>query len=168
MPTTRFQRFVFALLTVAITVHVFVFYNLAIAMGGMSNAVFAAAWRIVPIEFACALALELLVGSPLSAKLAFRVVDPRTDKPFLVETAIICATVGIMCPLMSLAATVIYDGFGAEFLAQWLQKIVINFPMAFFSQLFFIQPLVRTLFRALFRRQLSHAKSGTATGCAAA
>ena len=36
-------------------------------------------------------------------------------------------------------------------LANWLKLVCCNFPFAFFSQLFFIQPLVRTLFRALFR-----------------
>lgn len=34
MPTTKPQKLIFAVLTVIITVHLFVFYNLAIEMGG--------------------------------------------------------------------------------------------------------------------------------------
>ncbi len=154
MPTTRFQRLVFAFLSVGITVHVFVFYNLAIAMGGMSNRVFAAARSVVGIEFAIAFLLEVLIAGLLSLKLAFKVVDPRVDRPFIVMTAIICATVGLMCPMMSFAATILYDGITREFLAQWMQKLAFNFPLAFFSQLFFIQPLVRFLFGLLFRTRL--------------
>lgn len=46
-----------------------------------------------------------------------------------------------------------YTGFNlATLLANWLKLVCFNFPFAFFSQLFFIQPLIRTVFRALFRK----------------
>jgi hypothetical protein len=137
-------------MSVAITVHVFVFYNLAIAMGGMSNRVFAASRGIVGKEFVCAFLLEIFVAGPLSTRIAFSMVNPREDKPYIVTTAIICATVGLMCPMMSFVATILYDGFSVEFFAHWMQKMSLNFPLAFFSQLFFIQPLVRFLFGAIF------------------
>jgi len=162
MPTTRFQRIVFAFLTVAITVHLFVFYNLAIAMGGMSNQVFAASRGVIGVEFLFAILLEIFIAGPLSEKLAFRVVNPREDKPYIVTTAIICATVGLMCPMMSFVATILYNGFSAEFLAQWMQKIVFNLPFAFFSQLLFIQPLVRFLFGVLFKKQIREQASAYA------
>jgi hypothetical protein len=155
MPTTTFQRIVFAFLTVIITVPAFVCYNLAPEMGGMSNRVFFASLRLIPIEFAFAFALETLFVGRLANFLAFRAVNPAENKPFVVTTAIICATVGLMCPLMSFVATILYNGITPEFMAAWLQKIVHNFPFAFFSQLFFIQPLVRVLFGALFARQLA-------------
>jgi hypothetical protein len=56
-----------------------------------------------------------------------------------------------MCPSMSFAATVLYDGFTPEFLSNWLRKIVYNFPFAFFSQIFLIGPVVRLIFRGVFR-----------------
>ncbi|ADL53005.1 DUF2798 domain-containing protein [Clostridium cellulovorans] len=151
MPTTKFQRMVFAFLTVIITVHLFVFYNLAIKMGGMSNQVFMESWKVVPIEFAFAFLLEMLFVGPLSEKLAFRVVNPKDSKPYVITTAIICTTVAIMCPTMSFIATILYDGITIEFLAQWLQKIVFNFPFALLTQLFFIQPFVRFVFRSIFK-----------------
>ncbi|AEV28136.1 Protein of unknown function (DUF2798) [Sphaerochaeta pleomorpha str. Grapes] len=154
MPSTKLQRMVFAFLTVAITVHVFVFYNLAIEMGGMSNQVFIASKKIILIEFIFAFLLEILIAGPLSEKLAFRVVNSRENKPFVVTTAIICATVALMCPMMSFIATILYNGFSSEFISQWMQKIVFNFPLAFFSELFFIQPLVRFLSSKIFKTQL--------------
>ncbi len=60
MPTTKFQRVIYALLTVFITVHCFVFYNLAIEMGGMSNQVFIAARKVIWIEFVFAYLISLL------------------------------------------------------------------------------------------------------------
>ena len=37
-------------------------------------------------------------------------------------------------------------------LVQWLRLMCFNFPFAFFTQLFFIQPFVRTLFKLIFAR----------------
>ncbi|ODA39107.1 DUF2798 domain-containing protein [Desulfosporosinus sp. BG] len=124
MPTTKFQKVVFAFLSVIITVHLFVFYNLAIEMGGMSNQVFIASRKVIAIEFVFAFLLQIIIAGPLSLKLAFNFVNPREDKPYVVTTAIICATVGLMCPMMSFVATILYNGITIEFLAQWMQKML--------------------------------------------
>lgn len=97
-------------------------------------------------------------------KLAFKVVNPKCDRPFIVETAIICSTVCIMCPLMSFIATILYKLIPEimfhtcpistavlEFIPQFLQTFVINFPFALLGQLFFIQPLVRKIFSIIFK-----------------
>jgi len=55
---------------------------------------------------------------------------------------------------MSFVATILHDGITVEFFAQWMQKIVLNLPFAFFSQLLFVQPFVRFAFRALLKNQL--------------
>ena len=114
-------------------------------------------WAIVLIEFCLAYLLENILGSPLSFKLACRVFNPRETHPVLFETAIICATVGIMCPIMSFLAAFMYypyyNGFNFfTLLANWMKLVCFNFPFAYFTQLFFIQPLVRTLFKLLFVR----------------
>lgn len=155
MPRTKFQKVVFALLSVTITVHLFVFYNIAIEMGGMSNEVFVAARHVVLVEFLFAFLLQIFIAGPVSLKIAFSIINPREDKPYIVTTAIICSTIILMCPMMSFIATILYNGFTAEFLAQWMEKIVFNFPFAFFTQLFFIQPIVRFLFRNIFKKQLN-------------
>lgn len=165
MPITRWQKAIFAFITVFFTVHLFVFYNLSY-VGGYTLAqlesygipVFGrpvSIAAVILIEFICAYVLELLIGSPCSARLALRAVPPRENKPFVVETAIISATVCIMCPLMSLIAVFLYHDLGSMnlfgFLSAWLHTVMHNFPLAYFSQLFFIQPLVRLLYGLLAR-----------------
>lgn len=115
-------------------------------------------WAVVLVEFAFAFTLEMLVGSPASFKLACRVFDIRKTDPVLFETAVICATAAIMCPAMSLIAAFLYYPYYAGFnvislIAMWLKLVCFNFPFAVLSQLFFIQPLIRTVFKALFRRK---------------
>lgn len=179
MPRNQFQKMIFALITVVITVHAYVFYSLYVINGGMfmeltgETGVIAALnklggvyvfgspvpiWAVVLIEFVCAYTLEVLLGSPLSFRLASKVFEPQSTHPVLFETAIICATVGIMCPAMSFIAAFLYYDYQAGFnmwtlLANWLRLVCYNFPFAFFSQLFFIQPFVRTVFKLIFARK---------------
>lgn len=176
MPKNQFQRMVFAFITVLITVHAYVFYSLYVINGsvlceltGAGNVLAAIQqqggvymfgqylpiWAVVLIEFCFAYALELLIGSPCSFKLATKVFDPRETHPVLFECAIICATVGLMCPMMSFIAAWLYypyyEGFHMlTLLANWIKLVCFNFPFAYFTQMFFIQPLVRTVFKAIF------------------
>ena len=118
-------------------------------------------WAVVLIEFALAFTLENLLGSPLSFKLACKNFDPRSTHPVLFETAIICATVGIMCPAMSFIAAILYHNYQFGFniwalLAEWIKLVCFNFPFAFFTQLFFIQPAVRRIFRFLFAKDIKN------------
>lgn len=180
MPRNQFQRMVFAFITVIITVHAYVFFSLYVVHGDMfreltgESGVIAAInkiggvpvfgkpipiWAVILIEFALAYTLEVLLGSPLSFKLACKNFDIETTHPVLFETSIICATVGIMCPAMSFIAAFLYynyqDGFHLwTLLADWLKLVCFNFPFAFFTQLFFIQPFVRTVFKRLFAKDL--------------
>ncbi len=184
MPRNQFQRLVFALITVVITVHAYVFYSLYVVNGNVlmqingTNSVIAALnkqggvymcntylpiWACILIEFCLAYALENLMGSPLSFKLACRVFNPARNHPMIFETAIICATVGLMCPAMSFIAAWLYYPYYAGFniftlLANWLKLVCFNFPFAYFTQLFFIQPAVRVIFKALFRKDIEARK----------
>ena len=179
----------FALMTVVITVHAYVFYSLYVINGetlmrvtGESGVLAAIKsqggvmmfgnmlpiWAVVLVEFVLAYALEMTVGSPASFKLACRVFDPEKTHPVLFETAIICATVSIMCPAMSFIAAWIYYPYYAGFsiptlLANWLKLVCFNLPFALLSQLFFIQPLVRTVFKAIFARKQNESKQPAPT-----
>ena len=171
MPNTKIERIVFALLTVIITVHCFVFYCLAIEMGGMSLNVIKSAYStrtwiypipIVFLEFVCAFLCEMLIGSPVSMKLTFKKLNPKEATFEEIERSIIKNTVLIMCPLMSFIAVILYKvipagGFNAEFIPAFLQTVVINFPFALLSQIYFIQPLVKIIFSKLYRRQVVNA-----------
>ena len=184
MPRNQFHRMIFALLTVIITVHAYVFYSLYIINGNFFMSIEGATgvldgirlnggvmvfghpvpiWAVVLIEFCLAYTLECTIGSPCSFRLASKIFDPKTTHPVLFETAIICATVGIMCPAMSFLAAIIYYPYYAGFnmltlLANWLKLVCFNFPFAFFTQLFFIQPLIRTLFKLIFAGDIKKRK----------
>lgn len=118
-------------------------------------------WAIILIEFALAFLLECAVGSPLSFKLACRKFDPRQTHPAIFESVIINATVGIMCPVMSFLATFLYFPYSWErltaftFFAHWAKLVIFNFPFAFFTQMFFIQPFVRFCFRRIFAKDIA-------------
>lgn len=178
MPQNNFQRKMFALITVIITVHAYVFFSLYVVNGNTlmtvngETSVIAAInkqggvmmcgqmfpiWAIILVEFCLAYSLEIFVGQPLSFKFASKVFDMKTTHPVLFETAIICATVGIMCPAMSFIAAFLYYPYYMGFniftlLANWLKLVCFNFPFAYFTQLFFIQPTVRTIFKLIFDR----------------
>lgn len=180
MPRNQFQRTIFAFITVVITVHAYVFYSLYVVNGstlmevtGASSVLgairaqggvymfgtFLPIWAVVLVEFCLAFLLENVMGSPASFKLACRIFDPRETHPMMFETTIICATVGLMCPAMSLIATALYYPYYAgfhilTFFANWLKLVCFNFPFAFFTQLFFIQPAVRTIFKFLFAKDI--------------
>ena len=169
---------VFAFLTVLVTVHAYVFYSLYVINGSILMQVTGAdsvihainaqggvsmfgkmlpIWAIILIEFIFAYVLECVMGSPLSFKLACQNFELGKTHPVIFESAIICATVGLMCPAMSFLAAWFYYPYYAglnlfTLLANWLKLVCYNFPFAFFTQLFFIQPLIRTIFKLLFHK----------------
>lgn len=171
---------VFAFLTVVVTVHAYVFYSLYVVNGSILMSVnqadsvisainnqggvymfgaYLPIWAVILIEFCFAYLLEVIMGSPCSFRLARKVFDPAKTHPVIFESAIICATVGLMCPAMSFIAAWLYYPYYAGFniftlLANWLKLVCFNFPFAFFTQLFFIQPLIRTLFKFFFRKDV--------------
>ncbi|MCC8066657.1 MAG: hypothetical protein LIO94_06090, partial [Clostridiales bacterium] len=129
MPRNQFQRMVFAFLTVLVTVHGYVFYSLYVVNGATLMEVNGAdsvlhaiqaqggvymfgrmlpIWAVILIEFCFAYGLECVLGSPCSFKLACKNFDPAKTHPVIFESAIICATVGLMCPTMSFLAACFY------------------------------------------------------------
>lgn len=188
MPRNQAQRMFFAFVTVVITVHAYVFYSLyvingntfltyaSLASGTQVSHVLDAIrtlggvevfgnripiWGIVLIEFCLAYLLEIVMGSPCSFKLACKCFNPKETHPVIFESAIICATVGLMCPAMSFLAAILYYPYSVmdfnifTLLANWMKLVCFNFPFAFFTQLFFIQPLVRTIFKIVFRKDIA-------------
>ena len=80
---------------------------------------------------------------------------PKTLLEKIVFTVVMAAImvygmiVCIMCPVMSLVATVLFKepSFGT-----WVHTFGCNFPMALCWQMFYCGPLSRFIFRAIFRR----------------
>ena len=151
MPKNKFQEVIFTIMMVLVMVYAMICYNIALVTGGLTNAIFAAAFRELLFMAPLAFLLDLFLVSKFSFKKAYRIYNVKADNPFHLVLAISAVSVVCMCPLMSLAATLLFKHAGSEFLAVWIQTTALNFPMAFFWQFFFAGPLVRFLFGLFFR-----------------
>lgn len=150
MPKTKLQDVVFTIMMVIVMVYGMVVYNISMDMGGLTNKIFLMAFAELPVMGVIGFVLEMLIAGPLSKKLAFRMVTPGKDKMILVILAISAMTVCLMCPMMSLAATILFKGVDSQLPAKWIQLTVMNFPMALCWQIFIAGPLVRGGFRRIF------------------
>ena len=185
----QIQHLVYALITVVITVHAFVFYSLYVVEGdtlmqatGTASVLQAIdsqgsvymfgthlpIWLVIVVETVCAFVLAVSVGSPLAFRLASRKFDPRRNHPMIFESAVITATVCLMCPSMSLLADAFYypyyEGFDVvDFLCRWFRLVCYNLPFAYFSQMFFVQPFVRFAIRRIFPANIAQRDERNAT-----
>ena len=176
MPQNKKERAIFAFITVFITVHAYVFYSLYVINGNTLMALakktsvisainslggvyvfgqYLPIWVVVIVELCFAYICEMLIGQPFSFKMACKNFDIKKTDPVTFETAVITSTVAIMVPLMSFIASWLYYPYYMGFnlftlLANWLKLICFNFPFAYFTQLFFIQPCVRKIFKTIF------------------
>lgn len=153
MPKTKFQTVIFTLLMSFVMVYAMICYNIALNMGGMENSVFLSAFHEIVIMWPVAFVLELFVVDRLAHKLALKFTNPQKDNPKLFVIALSSMIVCLMCPSMSFVATLLFKKAGVQIVAVWLQTMVLNFPMAFFSQIFFIGPFVRWIFGLFFKNK---------------
>ena len=151
MPKTKFQNAVFTIIMALIMVYGMIVYNVALNTGGVTNATFVMALHELPIMMPIAAVLEFFVVAKLATKLAFTVVRP-TDRPQIITYAISTMIVCIMCPTMSLIATLLFKtpSFGT-----WIQTWGMNMPVALIWQLLYCGPLSRLIFRTIFHKQLA-------------
>ena len=131
-------------------VYAMICYNISLNIGGMTNQVFLMAFGEMKIMWPAAIILEFFVVEKLSTMLAFRIVSPQ-DKPIFITLAISSMIVCLMCPMMSLIATLLFKNAGSNFIAVWFQTTVMNFPMALCWQIFGAGPLGRLIFRTVMK-----------------
>lgn len=148
MPKNKLQDTIFTLIMATVMVYGMIVYNVALNMGGISGETFLAALHEMPIMVPAAFILEFFFVGKIAKKLAFTVMRPD-DRPQFITYAISICICCIMCPVMSLIATLLFKetkSFGV-----WVQTWGMNFPMAILYQLFYCGPFVRLLFRTLTR-----------------
>lgn len=150
MPKNKFQEVVFTAIMATIMVYGMIVYNVALNMGGVKGETFLAALHEMPIMVPIAFILEFFIVGKLAGMLAFKVMKP-TDRPQFITYAISICICCIMCPIMSLIATILFKdtkNFGT-----FIQTWAMNFPMALLYQLFYCGPFVRLIFRCIFREK---------------
>lgn len=151
MPKTKFQDVIFTIMMVLVMVYAMICYNIALNTGSMSFSVFLSAFHELIIMAPVAFILDFFFVSKAAKKTAFRIVDLKTENAFHLVLAISAISVMWMCPLMSLTATLILKNAGNNIVPVWIETTVMNFPMAFFWQICYAGPLVRFLFRHIFK-----------------
>ena len=151
MPKNKFQEVIFTIIMVFVMVYAMICYNIVLNTGTMTNETFLLAFHELTFMGPIAFILDFFIIGGLAKKIAFGIVDMRRDNPFHLVLAISAVSVAFMCPCMSFAATVLIKHAPAsQIIPTWLQTTAMNFPMAFFWQLFAAGPLVRFIFEKMF------------------
>lgn len=107
MPKTKFQEVIFTIMMVFVMVYAMICYNIALNIGGMSNKVFLSAFHELVIMGPIAFVLDFFFVGTIAKKKALKIVNPEKENPFHLVLAISFISVAFMCPLMSLAATIL-------------------------------------------------------------
>ena len=135
MPKTTVQKVIFGLLMSFFMVLAMEMYNTGLRNGGLTNAGILNALRELPLMFALCFLTSTVVGEPLAARLAARLAVPR-EWPFAAVLARSAMTVCVMCPAMSLWATVIFQQPGIELVPSCSRRWSAIFPWRFSGRSF--------------------------------
>ena len=152
MPKTLPERIFFTIVMAAIMVYGMIVYNVALNTNGVTNATFVMALHEMPIMVPVAFVLEFFVVEKLATKLAFLFMRPA-DRPQFITYAVSICICCIMCPIMSLIATMLFKD--THTFGTFIQTWGMNFPCAVLWQMFYCGPLVRLIFRLIFREKKS-------------
>ena len=151
MPKNKFQEVIFTIIMVICMVYCMICYNIALNVGGMQNQVFLLAFQELIIMGPIAFILDFFVVSKFAHHKAMQILNNNfMDNPFKIVLAISAVSIICMCPLMSLAATLLFKDAGSQVIAVWIQTTALNFPVAFFLQFCFVGPFVRFVFGKIF------------------
>ena len=164
MIKTKTQGIIFGIIMSYTMAYGMEVYNIAIKMafnlqaGGfsnMTNIVFWEALKEAAYMGAFVFLFSNLWGNRLGARFAERRCDPKKDNPYFCTLMRQGGTVAVMCPTMSLVATILFNivlGGDAwiNLPAIWIGTLMKNFPMAFFWNFFAAAPFSHWLFSKLF------------------
>lgn len=166
MPSTKTQKIIFGLIMSYAMAYGMEVYNTAIKMGiplqegGFSNLTGVVFWEAFKEALYMGLivfVLSSLFGNRLGAYIASRHCNPAVDNPYLCRLLRQGGTVAVMCPTMSLAASILFSlilgGASLSSLpAIWIGTVIKNFPMAFSWNFFAAAPFTNWAFRKIFRK----------------
>lgn len=151
MPKTIFQSIIFTTMIVFCMVYCMTVYTISLNSGGLSYGDFLTALKEMWVEFVVVFLLIFCFVTKTARKLALRIFNPENDNPMFLILSIQSFTVCIIVPLITLFATFFHNGFTSEWFVQWITLAFTCYPMAFFLQIFLVGPLVRNIFRLIFK-----------------
>ncbi|MCD8054645.1 MAG: hypothetical protein LUF00_11545 [Lachnospiraceae bacterium] len=163
MPKTKTQGIIFGLIMSYAMAYGMEVYNVAIKegvnlfAGGLSNMTNIIFWEA--LKEAAYMGLFVFItsslwGNRLGAGFMERHCDPQRDNPYFCQLMRQAGTVAVMCPTMSLIASILFNVIlaGASFTqlpAIWVGTVLKNFPMAFFWNMFAAAPFSHWIFGKL-------------------
>lgn len=167
MPKTKLQGIFFGVLMSVTMAYGMEVYNIAIKEGystmaggfsSMENSVFLDALIETSYMWVLVFLFSNLWGNKIGHKLAGKIIRPTKDNPFFATIVISGCTVLIMCPTMSVAASVLFNVILAhapisQLPAIWAGTVLKNFPMALLWNLFAAGPLTRLIFGGVIRQR---------------
>lgn len=167
MPRNQKQGFIFGLIMSYAMAYGMEIYNVAIKEGihltangfsNMTNEIFLDVLTEASYMGLFVLLFSNLWGNRLGAAFAARHCTPQKDNPYICRILRQAGTVAVMCPTMSLVASILFNvilggSSAAQLPAIWLGTLIKNFPMAFFWNMFAAAPFTHWIFGKLFSNQ---------------
>lgn len=164
MPRNKKQGIIFGIIMSYAMAYGMEVYNVAIkegvnlTVGGFSNMMNLIFWEALKEALYMGLFVFLfsnLWGNRLGAAFAAKHCDPGKDNVYICRLLRQAGTVAVMCPTMSLVASVLFNVIlgGAPISrlpAIWVGTLLKNFPMAFFWNMFAAAPFTHWIFGKLF------------------
>ena len=175
MIQSRAQRILFGVLMSYSMALGMELYNTALNLGiqlqpgGLSHltmTAFTGALRETVFMGAIVFVVSNLWGNRIGAHFAQKRCDPAKDNPYFCQLLRQGGTVAIMCPSMSLFASILFQViFGGAPLTDlpliWVGTILKNFPMAFFWNFFASAPFCHWVLGLFFPQKTAAAPSPT-------
>lgn len=161
MPKTKKQAIVFGILMSFFMAFGMEVYNVSIQMGynltfglgysSITYAVFAEALKESVFMSIIVFIVSNIIGNKAGAAFMEKYCDITKDNPYFCRIMRQAGTVAVMCPTMSLIASVIFQIIlGKQSVvmlpAIWIGTVIKNFPMAFFWNMFAAAPFVHWIF----------------------
>lgn len=164
MPKTKTQGIIFGIIMSYAMAFGMEIYNTAINQGfhlavagfsAMTNLVFLDALKEMSYMGLFVILFSNLWGNRFGAAFAARHCDPQKDNPYFCQVMRQAGTVAVMCPTMSLVASILFNVIMAgrpvtQLPAIWVGTVIKNFPMAFFWNMFAAAPFTHWIFNRLF------------------
>ena len=142
-------------------------YNVAIKEGfnitvggfsNMRNSVFLGALKEASYMGLFVFLFSNLWGNRIGMAFAKRHCDVEKDNPYFCRIMRQAGTVAIMCPTMSMVASILFNVILAkqpvsQLPAIWVGTVIKNLPMAFFWNMYAAAPFTHLIFELLFERK---------------
>ena len=149
MPETKKERLIFLVMMSAAMTAGMESYNLILMRASGAHLI-----QAIAIDFPLMMLTVMLTQTFIAGPAAMRLAQcflPETPSPVRRMVTVSTCTVLLMCPLMSLAATLYFKRGLGYIPSVWLATFLFNLPMAYCWQMLVAGPLVRKSFRVCFR-----------------